>query len=153
MLLSRTQWTFKLTLDIHFVIPSWHCISKSKLHSLTALETEVKIRFGSHLVIPFLSCFRGGCPAKLYSGPRPLWALRGSEIREQDLTRPPGSPPRAQECSSENLAVQQQHAAVSLTNDGCMAAAMCSRGRAGFLLTRNCLTERQVRGVRARQIS
>lgn len=102
---------------------------------------------------PFSFCFGGGCPTELYGGPRPLWALRGSKICERDLTRPPGSPPRAQECSSENLAVQQQHAAMSLTNDGCMAAAMCSRGRAGFLLTRNCLTERQVRGVRARQIS
>lgn len=65
----------------------------------------------------------------------------------------PGQPPGAQEFWSENLVAWQPHAALSHFNDGCMAAAVCSRGRVDFLLTRNCLTERQVRGARAKRIS
>lgn len=64
-----------------------------------------------------------------------------------------GWPPRAQKRWSEGLVAWQPLTAPSLTNDACMAAATCSGGRAGFLLTRIRLTERQVRGVRARQIS
>ncbi len=45
------------------------------------------------------------------------------------------------------------HTALSFTGNGCMAAATCSRGRADFLLTRNPLTERRVRGLRGRQIA